>query len=171
MGKVHMNKVVMITLHTFVSLLQAPQPRHPVPSQSPRIPSPSVSPVAVNTLTHDMNKQGAPSRPAMAASPQQQEILPNQANPGAPPMMNMGQVRFQQAPRQALPRYQVKQPNDLEVSESDSVLKIYFYLSFNVKLYLIIGFNFNVWACKDDEIGFWVYEVNGGVKKHWINSS
>ncbi|XP_030843134.1 eukaryotic translation initiation factor 4 gamma 3 isoform X1 [Strongylocentrotus purpuratus] len=92
---------------------QAPRPQHPVPSQSPRIPSPSVSPVAVNTLTHDMNKQGAPSRPAMAASPQQQGILPNQANPGAPPMMNMGQVRFQQGARQALPRgyqQQIPQP-------------------------------------------------------------
>lgn len=126
MVKVHMDKMVMLTLHVFVSLLQAPRPQHPVPSQSPRIPSPSVSPVAVNTLTHDMNKQGAPSRPAMAASPQQ-GILPNQANPGAPPMMNMSQVRFQQAPRQALPRgYQVKQPNDQEVFESDSALKYIF---------------------------------------------
>ncbi|XP_041479661.1 eukaryotic translation initiation factor 4 gamma 1-like isoform X3 [Lytechinus variegatus] len=91
---------------------QAPRPQHPVPSQSPRIPSPSVSPVAVNTLTHDMNKQGAPSRPAMAASPQQ-GILPNQPNPSAPPMMNMGQVRFQ-APRQALPRaYQPQIPQQV----------------------------------------------------------
>nr|CAG23924.1 eukaryotic initiation factor 4G [Sphaerechinus granularis] len=91
---------------------QAPRPQHPVPSQSPRIPSPSVSPVAVNTLTHDMNKQGAPSRPAMAASPQQ-GILQNQPNPSAPPMMNMGQVRFQ-APRQPLPRgYQQQIPQQV----------------------------------------------------------
>ncbi|XP_072174929.1 eukaryotic translation initiation factor 4 gamma 1-like [Diadema setosum] len=70
---------------------QPPRPQHPVPSQSPRVPSPSVSPVAVNALPHDMNSKGAPNRPGMAASPQQ-GILPNQPQPGAP-MMGMN-VRY-----------------------------------------------------------------------------
>ena len=105
------SKVAMVASPLPQSLPKSTRPQHPVPSQSLRIPSPSVSPVAVNTHPHDI-KQWAPSRPAMAASPQQ-GILPNQPNPGGPPIMNMGPERFQ-APRQALPRgYQVNQQNHL----------------------------------------------------------
>ena len=84
----------------FLFFLQPP--RHPSPiTNQPQGPSPSASPstvpqqppTALGTGTHDMNKQGAPNRPALTPSPVQQgTILPPQQGI----IINPQQIMYQQ---------------------------------------------------------------------------